>query len=434
MTRRTVNAGRETWDVGRKTWNVGRKTFNVLHITSLVLLLTSYVLLSTLHDLYAIEVKPVVNAQLLGGQYYYNGSASTLGALASLVASPFTKFNDQWSMVPLYSGTYQGTKQVQDLVGGGTLFQDSQDHNVSVKGIRSFENGLRLKAVTGYGVELLRETKDEDWTKGLYDNRRFSMGTEAEWSWAKDQSVRLAYDYYTIRFPNYQSLSSQAAAAGQGRELDAPNVLDSRNHMVTLGSQLMVPGNGLVDGSISRTWSSYGDQHLVELTGTLTPETRRDQNETLSLQGTWPVVSKESLRLLGSLGYTRTHLYSTQNHYDASKTFFNANYYAYLTNSLKTEWTLLVGDAPWTIALNGTIARQKYSDRLIQDSNGTYDAAITRVDFATVGLSVSYPIAKGFQVKAMTSMGWNDSNNTDIQVYQYHYNTQMYLLGFTYAY
>ena len=61
---------------------------------------------------FAVEVKPVVNAQVLGGQYYYNGTDSDLGALASLAASPYIKFNDRWSLVPLYSGSYQGTKQV----------------------------------------------------------------------------------------------------------------------------------------------------------------------------------------------------------------------------------------------------------------------------------------------------------------------------------
>lgn len=227
----------------------------------------------------AVEVKPVVNAQVLGGQYYYNGAESAFGAVASLVASPYTRFNDRWSLVPLYSGSYLGTQQVQDLVGGGTLFQDSQEHNVSLKGIRSFDNGLKLKAVTGYGMELLRETKDEDWTKGLYDNRRLSMGTEAEWSWAKDRYVRLAYDYYRIRFPNYQSLSSLAAAEGQGRELDAPNVLNSHNHMVTLGGQVGLPAEGLLEASVSNTWASYADQHVVNITGTLTPDTRTDRSE-----------------------------------------------------------------------------------------------------------------------------------------------------------
>ena len=84
--------------------------------------------------LQAVEVKPVVNAEVYGGQYFYNGAESALGLVSSLVASPYTKFNDKWSLVPLYSGNYQGTQQVQDLVGGGTLFQDSQEHNVSLKG------------------------------------------------------------------------------------------------------------------------------------------------------------------------------------------------------------------------------------------------------------------------------------------------------------
>jgi hypothetical protein len=421
------NVIRDTWYVIR-----GKKMAGFL-----ILAVAYHLPLTTYHGLAeAVEVKPVVNAQLLGGQYIYNGSESALGAFASLMASPYMKFNDQWSMVPLYSGTYQGTKQVQDLVGGGTLFQDSQNHSVSLKGIRSFQNGLRLKAVTGYGTELLRETKDEAWTHGLYDNRRFSAGTEAEWSWAKEQSVRLAYDYYAIRFPNYQSLSSEAAAEGQGRELDAPNVLDSHNHMLTLGSQVSVPGNGVLESSLSNTWSSYGDQHLVDLSGTLTPEVRSDRTETLSLQGTWPMYMAAQCRIFGSLGYSRTHLFSTQNHYDPSQsaTPFNPNYYAYLTNSLQTQMSFLVGEAPWTIQWNGSIARQHYSNRLVQDASGTYGTDVTRVDYATTGLSVSYPIAKGFQVKGSTAFGWNDSNNTYTKVYQYHYNTQTYLLGFTYAY
>lgn len=401
---------------------------------NILVLSTLYTLLSTTAQ--ATEIKPVINAELLGGQNFYNGADSSFGAVTSLLASPYTKFNDQWSLVPLYSGAYQGTQQVKDLVGGGTLFQESQDHNVSVKGIRTFENGLRLKAVTGYGVELLRETKDEAWTKGLYDNHRLSAGTEAEWSWAKDQYVRLAYDYYAIRFPNYQSLSSQAAADGQGRELDAPNVLDSHNHMLTLGSESRLPGNGMLQASISRTWTSYPDQHLVDLTGTLTPDTRSDQSDNLSIQGTWTVYTADQCRISGSLGYSRIHLYSDQNHYDPSQptTFFNANYYAYVTNSVQTQWTFLIGEAPWTIQWTGSLARQKYADRLVQDSSGAFGSDITRVDYATTGLSVSYPIAKGFQVKATTDFGWDDSNNTDNLVYQYHYNTQTYLFGFTYAY
>jgi hypothetical protein len=168
----------------------------------------------------------------------------------------------------------------------------------------------------------------------------------------------------------------------------------------------------------------------------LTPETRTDQSEALSVQGTWPVWSAAAWHLLGSVGYAHTHLHSNQNHYDPSQALqsFNANYYAYVTHAVQTQWTLLAGEAPWTIQWTGTVSRQSYSDRLVQDAGGAYGTDITHVDFATTALSVSYPIAKGFSVKATTAFGWNDSNNTYTKVYQYHYNTQAYLFGFTYAY
>src|SRR5580658_1170962 len=148
----------------------------------------------------AVEVNPVVNAQLLGGQYFYNGADHSFGAVASLLAAPYMKFNDQWSLVPLYSGNYNGTQQVQDLIGGGTLFQESQDHTASLKLIRSFEDGWKIKAIGSYSAQFLRETTDENWGDGLYDNRRASGGAETEYSWDKDRFVRLAYDNYAIWF------------------------------------------------------------------------------------------------------------------------------------------------------------------------------------------------------------------------------------------
>ena len=134
------------------------------------------------------------------------------------------------------------------------------------------------------------------------------------------------------------------------------------------------------------------------------------------------------------MGFNRTHVISSQNHYDASRPKFNPNYYGYLTHRITSELTLLSGRAPWTFQIHGSAGKQSYADRLVQDSTGAYGTDTTHVDFAFVDFSVAYPIARGFSVKALTAFGWNDSNNTYTQVYQYHYNTQMYLFGFTYAY
>jgi hypothetical protein len=382
----------------------------------------------------AVQVKTVVDASLLGGQNYYNGSASSLGGVAALTVAPYTQFNDQWSLVPLYTGNYRGTKQVTDLVGGGTLFQDSQDHTISAKLIRSFPNGLKVKAVSGYGVEWLRETKDEDWTKGLYDNRRLFAGTEAEWSWKRDRNVRFAYDAYFIHFPNYQSLES-TQGSDLGRELSNPDTLDNNNHAFTLSSRLGLPFNGYIDLAAAYRLRSFGDQNIVAPTGDLIGETRKDSVQSLSAAGTWPVITKESRKLFTTFTYSWDHLYSNQNHYDANQFVFNGNYYAGVTNTITNQWTALFGqNDPWSLNFTGSLSRQQYADRRVQDATGVYGSDTTHVDGAYLGVGFSYPIAKGFHLAGNAYFGWNDSNNQDNRVYQYHYHTQTYLMGFTYAY
>jgi hypothetical protein len=387
-----------------------------------------------LNGAHAVEVSPVVNAQLLGGQYFYNGTENAFGALASLSASPYMKFNDSWSLVPLYSGNYHGTRQVTDLIGGGTLFQSSMDHTGSAKVIRSFENGFKVKAIGGYSAEYLKETTDESWGGGLYDNRRASGGAEAEYSWDRDRFVRFSYDYYKITFPNYTSLESQGAASGLGRELNAPDVLNNNNHALTLGTQVGLPLNGSLETSLGYTWRRFPSEHLVDATDALVPPLRNDAVENFSIEGTWPVMVVPGYRLFGSLGYTWYHNYSNQNHYDAQQNFFNPNYYAYTQEGLQNKWTLAVGENPWLLSFEWGLSHQKYSDRAVQDAAGVYGTEATHVNGLFTGLTFSYPIAKGFRVTATAQCGWNDSNNHDNAVYQYHYNTQTYLGGFSYAY
>lgn len=382
----------------------------------------------------AVEVSPVVNAELLGGQYFYNGNDNSFGAVASLSASPYMKFNDQWSLVPLYSGNYNGTQQVQDLIGGGTLFQESQDHTASLKLIRSFDDGLKLKVVGAYSEQFLRETTDESWGNALYNNDRASGGAEAEYSWEKDRYVRLAYDYYSIWFPNYNSLESQGAVDGLGREFNAPNVLNTNNNAVTLGTQLGLPWNGFLEASASYTWSQFPGENLVDLSGDLISTLREDDIETFSLQGTWPIAINPGWKIFSSLGYSWTHDLSNQNNYDAQQFFFNPNYFSYVTQTLQNQWTLAVGDNPWTLTWNWNLSHQQYANRLVQDSFGNYGTDVTWVDGFFTGLTFTYPIDKGFKLNAITQFGWNNSNNEDNNVYQYHYNTQTYLLGFSYAY
>src|SRR3989339_282585 len=120
-----------------------------------VFLLTAYNL-----PLTAYEVTPYFNASFLGGQYFFSGQEGALSGNASALASASVKMSRELTLIPLYSGRYQGTKQVTDLVGGGTLFQERMDHKVAVRGIYSISPKLRIKPEAEFKWDLLKETKD----------------------------------------------------------------------------------------------------------------------------------------------------------------------------------------------------------------------------------------------------------------------------------
>ena len=144
------------------------------------------------------------------------------------------------------------------------------------------------------------------------------------------------------------------------------------------------------------TWSHFTSEHLVDYR--LTPDLRNDQIETYGLKGTWPVLKDPSLRLFSSLGYTWSHTYSNQNHYDAQQFFFNPDYYSYIQQALTNNWTLAVGENPWTLGLTWSLTRQHYSDRLTQDPTGTYGSDVTFVNgaFTTLELPTRSPKASGW--------------------------------------
>ena len=99
----------------------------------------------------AAEWTPVFNASLSGGQYFFLKQRASLGGNAALNVAGMAKLSERWSMMPMYSGSYRGTKGVDDSVGAGTLFQQQMDHALSVTGIRRIEASTwRLKPSAGY--------------------------------------------------------------------------------------------------------------------------------------------------------------------------------------------------------------------------------------------------------------------------------------------
>jgi hypothetical protein len=388
----------------------------------------------------AYEATPYFNASLMSGQYFYETNAGALSGNASILAASSMKFSPEFTLMPLYSGRYQGAKQVVDLSGGGTLFQALMDHKVSVKGIYTLSPLFRLKPELGIKREYLKETRDEAWGKGLFDYIRPNFSLEGEYRYSDPFTLRAGYDLYRIRFYNYTSLESQIGAAdgSLARETAGSHTLDSMNNSFYLAGNGKLPWNSLGDATVSFTMRDYGDQNIVDEAGQLKGKVRKDM--VLSADVGWRRPGKlKSGKMLTpglTLSYSRTD--SNQNSYDAQNIKFIRDYYDYararagLNISLVTP---LSGEKRfWEARLGLGWARTDYTKRPVQDVTGLYETAKIHVDEQAATANLSYDIVKNFKLNASLQYGRQNSNMKYEKLYKYDFAIFSYLMGVSYEY
>lgn len=387
----------------------------------------------------ALEVDPLYRFQLLGGQYFFQGQRSALTGNVSGLVAPALRFNEEWAVLPTVSSSYQGTKQVLDLVGSGTLFQEQMDHRVGAKLIHSPGGGdWRLKAATGYRAQLLKETKDEDWTEGLFDYHTLNAGVEAEYVWRDPFSIRLGYDFALTAFPNYSSLESQLAQDFQGqplaRELVGDRILDNRSQIVSAAFSLPL-GRFAVEAGALFMDQRYPKQKLVNREGLLEAGTRVDRVS--GFDAALRLASEAGdVRVLGSLsaGFRRTD--SNQSSYDARNTRFFDGFYDNWQVSAGPSARLLFGEDPRPVSLGlGTLwTHRRYPNRRAQEASGGYTGEALSQHSWMVNATLSYPMAKFFSLIFNVQHGRSVSNQAYEQAYSYNYSVTNYLFGFSYDY
>ncbi|MEK6544705.1 MAG: fibronectin type III domain-containing protein [Elusimicrobiota bacterium] len=382
---------------------------------------------------------PNYYAAFTGGQYFFAGEAGGLSGNTNVVLSPAMEFSPEWSLIPVYSMQYKGTKQIADLVGGGTLFQQSQDHSIAVKGVYRPNKRWAFKPSMGFKTELLQETKNEDWGKGLFDYRKPSVGMEAEYIYKDPFSVRLSYDFYGLYFINYDSLESQMGS-DLSRELAGTKVLDSLNHSMGASANIPVTPFGhtlILQADYMIVLRDFGQQHVVLNTGQYQPDTRKDTVQSAGISALTPVVKVPAFKLTASLGYAFTVNDSNQNSYDAGRTFFNEDYYDYTAHSLSPRVSASVGRGkePVQVSLGTSLSMQDYGSRKAQDVSGAYLGDTVDVTTMVTSLTVRKPLQDNFYLTMNSSWGHVSSDNMKYEkVYRYNYNTANYLFGFSYEY
>ncbi|MDT8287632.1 MAG: hypothetical protein RQ748_11010, partial [Elusimicrobiales bacterium] len=388
------------------------------------------------------NVIPYLAMQLNGGQYFFEGERGGLSGNANLLASLAVKHErlGGWTLMPVLSSQYQGTKQVTDLVGGGTLFQERMSHSLSVRGLYQLAGGLRLKPAVGYKWELLKETRDEAWGDGLFDYRRPSFSMEAEFAYAEPFSWKAGYDFYYIDFVNYSSLESiikDSAGNSLARELSGRNVLDSYNHAFTFGGTMEGPRRSYLEGGLAATLRFFPEQHVVKDSGDLDSTTRRDLSSQLA--GAWRLPRQLSPRWKAVAGarLSAGYNYSNQNSYDAQRLKFLKNYYDSLSLRAGLDLTLYNktgAGRPLELSLSATAGRTSYVGRQTQDPSGLYLGDKVHQNEAVVHAALSYPVAPHFVWTAQVGYGRQTSNQQFERLYRYNLKTTTYRFGFGYEF
>ncbi|MBI5201316.1 MAG: hypothetical protein HY925_06995 [Elusimicrobia bacterium] len=385
---------------------------------------------------------PVVSAWLLGGQDVAakNGRDSGIGSARAAVSFPVSSY---WKVTPIYQGYFQATRQVLDAGGGGvTLFQSRMDHRLGAKVFYEPSETWRLKFNAGSRFQLLKETNDEKWGKGLFDFRKLSGGVEWEYFYSKPHSFRFGYDYFNVAFPNYYTLESRGALRVNGqpvaRELVGGRVLDSDSHSLITG----------INGSVFRpdwVWDlsyigalqRYPDQPVSNAAGQFDAGKRRDvlHELTASLRGwfkpEWPE------KLFVSVRTTLSDSKSNQNNYNAADARFFPRYYDVRTLDVLPSAGFYFSnplEPTRAIQLSGSYEMifAKYPGRLVQDLAGNYGKpGLTTTTYAAV-VTLIWPMRRRLSVMASYRDTTLRSNMKYEALYRYNFQSRSYLVGFGY--
>lgn len=395
----------------------------------------------------AVEYIPMYQLSLLGGQYFFAGTKSSVNGNANGSVSPAVKFNDRWTLLPTYSVDYQGTKPVTDPVGSGTLFQQRMDHRVAVSGLYSAPGGRwRFKQTGSYKREFMKETRDEAWGRGLFDYHKVGVGFEVEDVYKDPFSVRLGYDFYYIKFPYFKSLESQAGVDPNGnplgRETAGAEVLDTVNNQFSVAVSRPFPYNDpkvALAANYSVNLQRFMDQKLVNRAGQFQSSLRQDVSQNVGVSVLRPMsvsLFGDSYRLGNRFGVGASYNGSNQNTFDPGRAKFVPDAYSYSSFYAGPSWNLSWGSdkQPTWVSLGFTYSRLQYLGRLVQDGNGAYQDQTQATDRYHLALGYGYPIAPNFSLKASANFLWANSNQKFETTYKYTYSTANYLLGFSYDY
>ncbi len=379
----------------------------------------------------ASKVLTVADVSLLGGKYFLDSQAASFQGRVDAFVSPTISLAENHDLIPVYSGNYSGTQDIQELAGGGVLTRKRQTHTFSVKYVYTDEFN-KYKPRLSYSKAGIKETKDEKWGDGLFDYATLSFGFEAEQERPRGTFTE-SYDYYKVTYPNYSTLLSRSQSVfndtttfNQLSTNAGANPLDNTSHRLGfVYSWFPEPLN--MKAGYDFTYRTYGDQAVAArpVTGQspFKSDKRADIMQNFSLKA-----SRAMKPLFLSAGARLGWLSSNQGSYDSTRSKYMEDYYSYVDLSLSPAMTLaLPSGAQFSFGVDW---RQVwYQGRPAQGETGAYGKAEIKQTCWLTSLSARYPLANRFFARAAYNYQVSGSNMHYEESYRYNYRASTYLMG-----
>jgi hypothetical protein len=378
-----------------------------------------------------LKVTPVADVSLLGGKYFLDSDAASFSGRLDAFASPALKLSENHDLIPVYSGNYSGTQDVQELAGGGVLTRKRHSHSLSVKYIytREFD---KYKPRISYSIARIKETNDEDWGDGLFDYNTISLGFEAEQE-RPHGTFTESYDYFKVSYPNYSTLLSQSASVindtttlNQLSTNAGENPMDNISHRLGF-TYAWFPEPLNVKAGYDLTYRSYSEQAVTAKPATgaspFKSDTRWDVVQNLGIKAS-RVIKPLYLSAGARLGWNS----SNQGSYDSARQKYMEDYYSYVDLQLSPAMTLaLKNGMQFSFGLDWR--RVFYLGRLKQDTSGNYGSEEIDQTYWLTSISARYPVANRFFIRGAYNYQVSDSNMRYEDSYRYNYRASTYLMG-----
>ena len=384
----------------------------------------------------SLDWVPIGGITALGGLHTFDGQSGNFSGNLDAVFAPALRLSDDWALLPSARGVYEGTRQLNDVLGTATVAQQSAETRLGVRGVYGDPaSRWRFKPTATYDVELLKETPEENWGQGLFDQRRVTVGGEVELLTDEPHSVRAGADWFAVDYPNYTTLESQAALQFQGqslaRELVGDKVLNREGYQFSLAGDAALGQRLVGEGKASVVWSNFPHQPIIDEGGQFETQYRQDVMTDISLAARMPHAWNADLRALGALEFGLTANSSNQNGYDATRGQFLPGFYDYIEWRAVPSVTLIVGPVrrPVTATLKVGWKLRQYDHRPPQDSTGAYGSGSLSSTEWSGGLSLSYPMARRLSLVFDLERASASSNQQFQAFYQYSYEATTALAG-----